>query len=195
LASFDDLLDWLGPDPGQQYEFIRASLIRIFISKGFNDAEDLTDQTIDRVVKKLPEIRETYEGEKVRYFYGVARNIIHEAKRRKEVATDNIPEDLSPAPISSDEYECLVKCLKLLLYEKRELILDYYLYEGKDKIEHHRRMAEELGITTGALRTRAHHTRRDLEKCVHQCVRSLVEKQKAAPRALLNRRQPSGNLK
>lgn len=193
MASFDDLLDWLGPDPGPQYEIIRAGLIRIFISKGFDDAEDLADQTIDRVVKKLPEIRNGYEGEKARYFYGVARNIIHEARRRREVTTDNLPEDLSPAPVRSDEYECLLKCLKLQLHEKRELIVDYYLYEGKDKIEHHRRMAEELGITTGALRTRAHHVRRDLEKCVRQCVSGLAEKQKAAPRALLKRRQPSSS--
>lgn len=185
MASFDDLLDWLGPEPGQQYETIRAGLIRVFISKGFNDAEDLADRTIDRVVKKLPEIRETYEGEKARYFYGVARNVIHEARRRKEVATDKFPEDLSSAPARSDEYECLLKCLKLLLYERRELILDYYLYEGRDKVEHHRRMAEELGITTGALRTRAHHTRRDLEKCVRQCVGSILEKTKGGSESIV----------
>jgi RNA polymerase sigma factor (sigma-70 family) len=184
LASLDDLFNWLGPDPGQQYEVIRTGLIRIFISKGFDDAEDLADQTIDRVVKKLPEIGDTYEGEKVRYFYGVARNIIHEARRRKEIATDKIPERLSRVPVRSDEYECLLKCLEHLLYEKRELILDYYLHEGKDKVEHHRQMAEELGITPGALRTRAHHTRRELEKCVRQCVGNITGKQKVALKAL-----------
>ncbi len=184
MASFDDLLDWLGPDPGQQYEIIRTGLIRIFISKGFDDAEDLADQTIDRVIKKLPEIREGYEGEKARYFYGVARNIVHEARRRKEVTTDNIPENLTRVPVRSDEYECLLKCLELLPREKRELILDYYLYEGADKVEHHRRMAEELDITSGALRTRAHHIRRDLEKCVRQCTGKLMGKQKVAPGTL-----------
>jgi DNA-directed RNA polymerase specialized sigma24 family protein len=185
LASFDDLLNWLGPESGQQYETIRVGLIRVFISKGFNDAEDLADLTIDRVIKKLPEIRETYEGEKTRYFHGVARNVIHEARRRKEIATDKLPEDLSPAPVRSDEYECLLKCLKPLLYERRELILDYYLYEGRDKVEHHRRMAEELGITTGALRTRAHHTRRDLEKCVRQCVKGILEKTKGGSESIV----------
>jgi RNA polymerase sigma factor (sigma-70 family) len=184
LASLEDLFDWLGPDPGQQYEVIRTGLIRIFISKGFDDAEDLADLTIDRVVKKLPEIRDGYEGEKARYFYGVARNIIYEAWRRTEMATDNLPERLSRVPVRSDAYECLLKCLELLLREKRELILDYYLYEGKDKVGHHRQMAEELGITPGALRTRAHHIRRELEECVRQCVRNLTGKQKVAPKAL-----------
>lgn len=180
MASFDDLLDWLGPDPGQQYEIIRAGLIKIFISKGFDDAEDLADQTIDRVVKKLPEIREGYEGEKTRYFYGVARNVMHEARRRREVSTDNVPENPMRVPVRSDEYECLLKCLELLPSEKRDLILDYYLYEGGDKVKHHQRMAEELGVTAGALRTRAHHTRRDLEKCVRECAGKLAGKQKAA---------------
>lgn len=195
MALYDDLLDWLGPEPGQQYETIRAGLIRVFISNGLDDAEDLADLTIDRVVKKLPEIRETYEGEKARYFHGVARNVIHEARRRREVATDKIPEDLSPAPVRSDEYECLLKCLKLLPYERRELILDYYLYEGRDKVEHHRRMAEELRITVGALRTRAHHIRRDLEKCVRRCVRAILKKTKSGSESIVKEALPSSNLK
>lgn len=188
MAPFDDLMDWLGPDPGRQYEIIRAGLIRIFISKGFSDAEDLADETFDRVAKKLPEIRAGYEGEKARYFHGVARNIIHEARRRKEIGTDQVPERSTQLARTTDKYDCLLECLKLLHDQKRELILDYYLYEGKDKIECHRRMAEELGISVGALRTRAHHIRRDLEKCVLQCAKTLLSKQKTSLRALLKRR-------
>src|SRR5207248_10441870 len=56
----------------------------------------------------------------------------------------------------------------------------------------HRRMAEELGISVGALRTRSHHIRRDLEKCVLQCANSLVTKQKTSLRALLKRRHLIG---
>lgn len=194
MASFDDLLDWLGPDPGRKYEIIRAGLIRIFISKGFSDAEDLADETIDRVAKKLPEIREGYEGEKARYFHGVARNIIHEARRRKEIGTDKIPERSTPLTRTSDKYDCLLECLRLLSAEKHELILDYYLYEGKDKVECHWLMAEELGISVGALRTRAHHIRRDLEKCVLECAKNLRVKQKVSLRALLKRRHAVSDI-
>jgi len=194
LASFDDLLDWLGPDPGQQYEIIRAGLIRIFISKGFSDAEDLADETIDRVAKKLPEIREGYEGEKARYFHGVARNVIREARRRKEVATDKTPERSTMPRAPGDKYECLLECLRLLPAPKRELILDYYLYGGKDKVECHLLMAEELGISVGALRTRAHHIRRDLEKCVLECAKNLRAKQKVSLRALLKRRHAVSDI-
>lgn len=189
--QFDALLAWLDPNrdvAGQKYEIIRSGLIRIFISQGFNDAEDLADLTIKRVTGKLPDIRENYVGEPSYYFHGVARNIVHEARRRKEVATDIIPERLSQIDNRSDKYECLLKCLKSLPREKRELILDYYLYKGRDKIDHHRVMAEELNLTDGALRTRAHHIRVGLEKCVSQCSENLLKKQKTSWRALSKRR-------
>jgi len=176
--SFDDLLAWLDPDreiAGRKYEVIRAGLIRIFVSKGFSDAEDLADETIDRVMKRLPDFRETYSGDPVRYFHGVARNVIREARRRKEITTDRFPEPITPYEIQSDRYDCLLKCLKFLTAEKRELILDYYLYQGHDKAGHHRRMAAERGITEGALRTRAYHIRAALQKSVLNCIKNLVK--------------------
>lgn len=194
---FDALLAWLDPDreiAGQKYAVIHAGLVRIFVSQGFSGAEDLADLTINRVGNKLPDIREGYVGEPARYFHGVARNIILEARRRKEIATDKIPERLSQVTNTTDRYECLLKCLELLSGEKRDLILDYYLYEGRDKIDHHRRMADELSITEGALRTRAHHIRCTLEKCVMQCTRNLVEKQKMPWKSLLKRRQMIDNI-
>ena len=140
------------------------------MSKGFSDAEDLADETINRVTKKLPEIRDTYVGEPARYFHGVARFIIREMSRRKEVAVDEVPWFSVEPDVHSDEYDCLVKCLRFLTAEKRELILDYYIYDGRDKIAQHRRMASELGISEGALRGRAHHVRGTLEKCIQQCI-------------------------
>lgn len=190
--SFDALLAWLDSNleiAGQKYEAIRSGLIRIFISHGFNDAEDLADLTINRVINRLPDIRENYVGEPVRYFHGVARNIVREARRRKEIATERIPESFNQITSTSDRYECLLNCLNRLSGEKRDLILDYYLYEGRDKIAHHKRMAEEQGLTDGALRTRAHHTRVTLEKCVLDCVKRPMAKQKRSWRALLKRHQ------
>jgi RNA polymerase sigma factor (sigma-70 family) len=174
--AFDDLLTWLNPDrelAGRKYETIRAGLVRIFVAKGFADAEELADEAIMRVSKRLPEIRTTYVGEPARYFHGVARNLIREAFRRKEVATDFGPIASIQITNRSDEYECLMRCLQFLSPEKRELILDYHLYEGHDKIEVHRNMAEELGISEGALRGRAHRIRSEVEECVLKCVKSL----------------------
>jgi DNA-directed RNA polymerase specialized sigma24 family protein len=139
------------------------------VSKGLSDAEDLGDETINRVMKRLPEIQDTYVGEPAKYFHGVARYIIREVARRKEVSVDEVPAFSVVPDVHTDEYDCLLKCLKFLPPEKRELILDYYIYDGRDKIAYHRRMASELGITEGALRGRAHHVRGTLEKCIEQC--------------------------
>ena len=170
---FDALLDWLDPDrekAGQRYEVIRAGLIRMFVSKGLSDAEHYSDEAIDRVVKRLPEIQGKYVGDPARYFHGVARNLILEARRVKEVTTDTLPQRLTLDPGSTDISECLSKCLKMLPADKQEFILDYHLYHGHEKVKHHRQMAVELSISEGALRTRAHHLRVNLEKCVLECI-------------------------
>jgi RNA polymerase sigma factor (sigma-70 family) len=174
--TFEALLAWLDSNrdvAGRKYEIIRAGLIRIFASKGFCDAEDLADEVINRVVHRLPEIGPDYVGEPTRYFLGVARNIILEARRRKEVATGTLPESPYKVTDPSDEYECLLRCLKFLPQDKRELILDYHQYQGSNKIDNHRVMAEELCITESALRVQAHRARVRLEKCVLECMESL----------------------
>jgi len=171
--SFDALLDWLDPDrekAAERYETIRSGLIRIFASKGLSDAEHYTDETIDRVIKRLPELKQTYVGDPARYFHGVARNVLLEYGRRKEVSTDVVPQRQINESARSDTHECLSKCLKLLPRDKHEFILDYHLYQGQAKILHHREMAHELRISEGALRTRAHHLRVNLEKCVVRCI-------------------------
>lgn len=184
-TPFDDLLAWLDPDrdlAARKYETIRAGLIRIFVAKGFSNAEDLADDTITRVTKRLPEIRETYVGEPALYFRGVARNVIREAYRPKEVATDLSPVASIQITTRSDQYECLIRCLRFFDPDKRELILDYYLYKGHDKIEHHKTMARELGISEGALRGRAHHIRAEVEKRVRECLQKLKAKEQKARR-------------
>lgn len=182
--SFEALLTWLDPSrniAGQKYEVIRVGLVRIFISKGFNDAEDLADQVINRVANRLPDLRNNYVGEPMNYFRGVARNVMHEAWRRKEIATDTFPEDLSQMTCNTDQYECLLACLKLLPPEKRELVLDFYVYDKRDKIAHHKRIAQELGITESNLRVRVHRIRATLETCARQCIKKLAMKQIVSP--------------
>jgi DNA-directed RNA polymerase specialized sigma24 family protein len=174
---FDLLLAWLDSErdiAAQKYETIRAGLIRVFVAKGFSDAEDLADDTITRVTKKLPGIRDNYVGDPAAYFYGVARNVIRESlNRRKEIATDVSPVASIQITNRSDEYECLTRCLKFIARTKRDLILDYYVYKGHDKVEQHKIMADELGISEGALRGRAHQIRKHLEACVQHCAENL----------------------
>lgn len=188
-SPFDDLLAWLNPDrdlAAQKYETIRSGLVRIFVAKGFSDAEDLADEAIARVTHKLPEIRDRYVGEPARYFHGVARNLVFEGDRRKEVTIDVSPTVSMSLPNRSDRYECLLQCLSFLPPEKRDLALDYHVYEGHDKIEQHRAMAEELGISENALRGRAHRIRNELEKCVVHCIRTLRIETKPVPESIVD---------
>lgn len=175
--QFEALLNWLNADRDlacQKYRTIQDGLIAIFSAKGFVDAESLADETINRVVDRLPEIGPQYEGDPACYFRGVARNIIFEEWRRKEIATDRLPErPIKPAEVS-DEYRCLLKCLKYVQAADRELILDYHVYDGANKIANHIAMAEELGITVNALRVRACRVRAGLEKCVRECLEKLI---------------------
>jgi len=176
-------LAWLDPDrdgAGAKYEVIRLGLVRIFVSKGLNNAEDLADETINRVSSRLSDIQSTYCGEPARYFQGVARNIILETRRQKEIAMEVTPVISFVDPIVTTERHCLDVCLQVLPPAKRDLILDYYLYDGHDKIEHHKMMAKVLGITEGALRGRAHNIRVGLDECVRQCVRR--KENKTAPK-------------
>jgi DNA-directed RNA polymerase specialized sigma24 family protein len=169
-------LKWLDSDrdvAGQKYRIIQNGLIRIFASKGFSDAESLADEVINRVADRLPDIMPDYQGEPAHYFRGVANKIILEARRRKEIATDQLPERPLEVTNVSDEYECLLRCLKFSPPDKRDLLLDYHVYEGGDKIVNHQIMADELHISVSALRVQAHRARVRLEKCVRECVETL----------------------
>src|SRR5258708_14272607 len=83
MERFQRLLAWLDDDEdraAQKYEHIRRTLIKVFVSQRFQMAEDLTDEVIDRVMRKL-DVLAGYKGDPSSYFHAVARNIIYEARR------------------------------------------------------------------------------------------------------------------
>lgn len=177
--KFEALLTWLDSDceaAGREYTKIQRGLIGLFAAKGFSDAEGLADETINRVADRLPEIGPDYQGARVRYFRGVAHNIIYEANRRKEVPTDSPPERPTKQTDASDEYDCLLKCLQFLPYGEREFILDYHVYNGAEKIANHEAMAKEKRISVNTLRVQAHRLRARIEKCVLECVEQMRKK-------------------
>lgn len=171
-AQFDSLLVWLNPDrelAGRKYKTIHSGLVRIFACKGLNNAEDLADETINRVMLRLSNIQKSYQGEPAYYFHGVAKNIIRECRRRKEFTTGIVDVRVDPKLDTFEEHNCLDHCLDHLSDSKRNLILDYYLYDGHNKIEHHRHMARQLKITIGAIRNRAFQIRLSLQNSMRQC--------------------------
>ena len=178
--SFEALLSWLDPSDreaaGRAYETIRTGLIRTLIARGFNNAEDLADETISRVTNRLSDIQDDYQGAPAKYFYGVLRNLIREQRVVKEVVVAELPIRLIKEEKTSQAYDCLIRCLRELPEEKSELVLDYYAYEGRDKIESHIKLAAELGISENALRIRVFYIRQNLEKCVRECVSTEIKR-------------------
>ncbi len=170
---FDRLLAWLDQDrdqAGARYEKIRSRLITIFFGRGCAVPEELADETIDRVARKVQEISATYVGDPALYFYGVANIVYLEYVKRTPVRVQ------PPPPRSFDEteielkHQCLEQCLEQLSPENRELIVAYYGQEKKLKIESRKEMAERLGTGLNALWIRAHRIRQKLTDCVNECL-------------------------
>jgi DNA-directed RNA polymerase specialized sigma24 family protein len=175
--AFDQILAWLDSDrerAGQKYEEIRCGLIKIFVCQGCSDPECLADETIDRVIHKIPEIVPNYAGNPALYFSGVARYILLEYKNRiaqLRLLPAAPPKQIEKGEDIEREYECLDRCIERLTPANRELILEYYREEKRAMIENRKRLAERLGVTPNALRVRADRIRNGLEKCVANCLK------------------------
>jgi DNA-directed RNA polymerase specialized sigma24 family protein len=170
-TAFESLLAWLDADrdrAGEKYEQIRRRLIKLFTCRGRHDAEELADETINRVTLKAPELSKEYVGDPALYFYGVAQKVFLESVRKPPV--------VPPAAAARDaaelerEYECLDRCIAELPHDSRALVLDYYGENGRAKIERRKELAGRLGIALNALRIRAFRIRATLQQCVRGCV-------------------------
>ena len=167
---FDELLYWLNPDrerAGEEYEQLRHRLIKLFTCRNCQDAEDLADETINRVATKVPEIKATFVGTRAPYFFAVANKVHLEYLRTRG------PKPPPPSPPPDDvemEYSCLERCIEQQSPSNRRLVLEYYRGEKRAKIDHRRLLSEQYGIALNALRIRAHRIRNALQECVKQCI-------------------------
>lgn len=183
--DFNTLLAWLDPDSeaaALTYENIRADLIRIFRWRGCSDPEGMADETFIRVTRKLVEITASYTGSPVRYFYGVAKNVLHEYDRKRDTSLATQPEQfVLPAWTLEEEahskeriYDCFERCLKRLETSDRKVVVGYYEGRGRDKIEARKKLAARLKIDLNALRVRTGRIRARLRECIDKCLAAEV---------------------
>jgi len=176
--GFEALLTQLDPDrerAGQRYEINRRKLVRLFEWRGCDSPENLTDETFDRVARKLAEGIELRSADPYGYFCGVAHLVYKEVMRRASRERRALEGGGWPPPecLSEDEspyLECLRQCLDGLAHEERDLVLRYH--QGENNVRNRQALARELGIQLNALRIRVHRVRRKLEDCVHGCLGS-----------------------
>ena len=174
--AMNKFLAALDPDSdraGEKYETIREALIGFFDWQCGLSPEDLCDETLNRVVKKIE------AGEAIQnlpaYCRGVARMVLLEhrkgaAARRADVEElANLP---APAPVEStdERREWLDNCLRELPSESRNLVLQYYREDKQQKIDARAALAERLGIPLNALRSRVQRLRDRLEQCVRRAM-------------------------
>jgi RNA polymerase sigma factor (sigma-70 family) len=180
--ALDNLLDWLDSDreqAGKKYEEIRQTLVKFFTWRGYATAEDLADETINRVTRKVPELIKIYSGDPALYFYGVARNLLLEQQKSEISRPSPLPPDqpdMSNQEEDADKIErelsCLEQCLKQLSASSREFVLSYYQKQKQAKIDFRRDLAQHLGISSNNLRVRMHRIRVVLYDCILQCLQA-----------------------
>jgi len=172
--ALEGLLKRIDSDPeaaAREYELIRRKLVDFFDLRRAPSADALADETIDRVARKLE------EGENVdnlrAYFYGVARRVLLESKKRtvrEELARGELRAVPAADPLEMElRVRCLERSLRTLPQESRELIIEYYTSAGA-YTKSRQRMAARLGLTYATLKTRIHRIRLILEERMRRCL-------------------------
>jgi DNA-directed RNA polymerase specialized sigma24 family protein len=185
-SAFRHLLNWLdgGVDSGgENYLEMRRRLVGYFARRNCVCADDLADETLNRVARRLEEEGVLTAEPAGRYCYVMARFVFLEYLRRAEhdavnveamAATSRLRASpaVAPDPDSEDRRKlltCLERCLEKLQPREHELILEYYRGEQRAKIDNRRELAARLGLTLNAITIRACRIRDALELCVRTC--------------------------
>jgi DNA-directed RNA polymerase specialized sigma24 family protein len=169
-SEFESLLQQLDSDRERaavKYEELRRTLMRYFIGRRCFPAEELADETLDRVARRL----ERSKVENLPAFVrGVARIITLEVRRSpQEVSLETVQLPKYPKTEHGEhtiilreerrrQLDCLRKCLAELSPNDRRIFLEYaYRSRGRESKE---RLAKQFSFTPQGLRTRAHRVRR-----------------------------------
>ena len=186
--AFNRLLEWLdeGVDShGHTYLEMRRRLTSYFDRRGRRFADDLADETLNRIGKTLEQDGAIAITPQARYCYVIARFVLLEDIRREQLdlrrheSRHPNPESwpAHDATVAHDEelaarearLELLDHGLQTLSPERRALIVDYYRDTGPQKITRRRELARQLGITMNALGIRVSRIRAALEARMTEC--------------------------
>jgi DNA-directed RNA polymerase specialized sigma24 family protein len=178
--AFTHLLAKLDPDPekaGEKYEKLRRHLIKFFECRGSFISDELADETLNRLARKIDE-GEEIEKNVFAFSLGIARFVLLETlkspdNRRVEMKEMAIVA-AAPEPWEEDDdlwIVCLRECMRGVSEENRELIIEYYKGDGRARIDERKMLAARLGISLNTLFARAKRTRDKLEECVTRCAK------------------------
>jgi len=164
-------------EAGKFYEAVRKKLVQFFLSKSCDHAEQLADETLNRVASKADTFDPARNIRPTTFIFGFASRVHLEYLRGPDRAA--VPLELggvdtreAPEGIVRDEtdFDCLDACLQTLSPDDRDLVIKYYSREGLERIELRRHLAEFLGVSPEALHVRVHRIRKTLRKCIDTCL-------------------------
>lgn len=177
-SALRKLLDWFDEgrnSEGQRYLEIRRRLVTYFECKKCPNADDLADETLGRVARRLEEEGAISSDTPARYCYIVAHFVFLESL--KQPGARPLFEAQSATAASEVEsedserrLECLKKCISKLGDPERALITAYYHGEQREKINNRKALASNLNISLNALIIRASRIRDKLETCIRKCM-------------------------
>ena len=171
-GAFSRFLARLNADPalaGEEYEKLRTRLIYFFERKGCRTPAELTDETINRVVRKI------YEGQEIRDLYkfasGVARLVLLEhwddpRREWEQIDERQSAPDFVDRDFDEQRLNCMRDCLGKLSPDDRGLITENCTNDKNGKLK----LANDLGITINALRLKVFRIRTRLNECYEKCV-------------------------
>jgi DNA-directed RNA polymerase specialized sigma24 family protein len=159
---------------------MRRRLVTYFDRKNCLMPDELADETINRVARKIEELGPIDTDAPAKYCYVTARFVFLEhlrmrardqefrAETREEATFDR--DDRTGGDIGEKRLKCLDQCAAKLGRANRDLIFRYYFGEQRVKIDNRRDLASTLGVSVNALSIRACRIRETLELCVRECV-------------------------
>lgn len=185
--AFDQLLQWLDQgtnSSGESYLEMRRRLVAYFNRKHCPAPDELADETLNRVARRLKEEGTIISDAPAHYCYIVARFVLLEFLRKEQphvsfnekllfqqtVPLDQMPDIKEAQEDRERRWGCLERCMAGMEAVSRELIVGYYHGEQRIKIENRRAMAVRLGISINALSIRACRIREKLEGCIQKCL-------------------------
>lgn len=180
-TGFDKFLATLDAEreqAGLKYEALRRRLIKFFEWRDCESAEELTDTTIDRIVRKIT------EGEEIKninaYSATVAQFVLKEYRRNLE-RQNQLDEEKAAANFAVEHAEfaafdgqnerenCFEQCLTKMDETDKKLLVAYHDADEKTMIATRRRLADSLEISLNVLRIRVCRLKTKLENCTVKC--------------------------
>jgi RNA polymerase sigma factor (sigma-70 family) len=170
-ATIPALLAALGETPeksGLEYERLRSKLILFFSRRMLQFPEDLADEALDRLARRIME--GTVIDSIPAFVLGIGRHLaLEQMKNREETMEDdfwdNVPA-LSATQSSEEEIARMERCLKTLRPDEAKLIRSYYLATESTPMKARDKLAKRLGISVNTLRQRVFLARRTLRDCM-----------------------------